>query len=352
MPKIKGSKFDDYLVATEAKREKLIGRGGDDTFSAKLADRTDRFLGNGGDDLVEGVVATLSGGRIKYDAGKVNFLGGSGFDTLSVELHVGDDARTVLRGPGGTQKSVELIEYRLSNFNGSSAGLADAPNIVGTGRDEAVIIEGLGRSVDSTLGGYWSPSTLKLDMGGGDDLFGIKDGVHSGNLSTTRVTLKMGGGDDRVALGSAADGSTVNLGRGDDILFSGRDRMVQTFKGGAGDDAFVFDGFGGYGQMTDVVRTGTGKDSIVLGAMDFWTGKIANVTDFSKKKDKFVIEGDRDAFVFAEDDPGQFDYGNLWFSRSEGVLYWDDRAVIDLGGREQLTMKNFEFVDSLDDYYL
>ncbi len=300
----------------------LYGEDGDDTIAAGAGN--DRVYGGTGNDwLIVGFVGGIDVDRVWGGAGddliSVNSFnggevyGGSGFDTLSMNLIAVNDAVAIaLPGIGGAT---------LTNPNGLLLHSVEAL-WVSTGRGDDTIFGGIhadhievrgGANVVNALGGgdvitYNTGSANLIDAGDGVDtlrvihfvtdplLFTVSGTSASDNFGskitrTERFDVYGGSSADQVTLGArddrftAGDGDDLAYGRGGNDQLSG-DRGNDNLSGGNGDDTLL----GGVGN--DVLNGGPGLDRLIGGDGDDTLVGAA---------DRDILVGGRGADVFRFD---------------------------------------------------
>ena len=158
----------------------------------------------------------------------------------------------------------------------------------------------------------------------------------------------------------AVDGTVINLGGGSDrIVLDGYAR--ETVNGGKGSDTFVLD-HALWTVHTDTVKTGGGRDKIIVGGAPIVTAPLGNVADFNSKRDKIglAIDGNGSKpfdVVFSLEELASERASNpdayrteYWLMDNEagtlGYIYNGNvREILDFGGATDLSERNFFRVD-------
>ena len=343
---IRGTRGDDYLFSylfgeNRFTSDVVKGLAGDDDLIFNALRDRDRFEGGTGDDVLSEVDLYLPVGR-KALARGIDFDGGAGFDTIEVELTV--DRHDSQGNLTHLFRNVDRVEARLVDVILDAQGSRPLDGFVLKGSKQAEEV------------------TLKLDAGTGAD--GAK--------------VKLAGGDDVFILDFYydADGfgrTSVDLGRGRDLYRSevsnyhaAGDEVVRV-KGGAGRDTFELGGSleranGNRGAdlfilddsgPVDVLTGGAGRDTFLFDMRPLTGDMRAEVTDFRSGKDRIVIEnflaGDQVFDDFAHIGPDAPDvYAAVRYDRAEGIVYYNDRAVLDLGEGTRARVSDFVMVGDYD----
>jgi Ca2+-binding RTX toxin-like protein len=192
----------------------------------------------------------------------------------------------------------------------ASGFVGDGLDLVGTDGFNSLFGEEKGDFIDARN------SSDLIDGGAGNDLIKAGLGGDFINGGTGDDIIFGEGGKDVIFAGSGND--SVDGGDGNDVIFgsSGDDSLLgglgdDTVLGGDGNDTVI----GGSGN--DILFGNAGKDVFAFDASDFSSNAISRVGDFTVGEDSLVIEG------LSEDDQLSFDSKN-------GIVYYNDTAVIDL----------------------
>lgn len=348
----KGTRFDDVLSATSRKGETIKGFGGHDTFEFYGAAQKDRFEGGVGHDKLTGVELDMDAARAGSQMRGTTFVGGKGMDT--VEFSVMLDQMTFKLGTFGAKlKSVEVRAYDVY-FSGPGEPGQDTMKVIGGRASEFVTLRGFGgRDTDA----------LEVKMGGGKDTLNVQVS------SVDHIFINTGGGRDTVVMQNSVDGAEIKLGGGNDrILMDGYNR--ETVNAGRGNDTIVLE-HKLWTVETDTVKTGAGRDKIIVDASPIVTAPLGNVVDFNEKRDKIglTIDGNgRKPFdvVYSmkeweseqSSNPDSYLVDYWLMDNKAGTLghIWNGQVkeVLDFGSRTDLDDSNFFRVDEgyADDFLL
>jgi Ca2+-binding RTX toxin-like protein len=291
--RVRGSEFGDRIFGNGGNNT-LEGRGGNDV-----------LRGNAGDDTLDGGVggidiARFSGVRSEYTItpGGVpgsstiadNVAGRNGTDTLTgIELTEFDNTYVL------NQRVLDL---------GTFDGLVPGKQILGTNLNNAGVGDNL------TLGLNANGRVIDLAGGGTDTLTLQEFGTPVYNLNLFNVeSLVSTGGIDTVNLQNVANGMSVDLGGGFDILnlAAGANTVtvtnIEAVNGNSGSDTIVIAGNPGFVTMVtggggaDTITASADEDHIRFTAIsdspyDVPGGGLRDeVIGFDASEDKFVFEG-------------------------------------------------------------
>ena len=340
---IRGTRGDDYISAeNDPGRDVVRGLAGDDRLIFRALRDRDVFDGGTGDDSLLDVDLYLPVGR-KALARGIDFDGGAGFDTVEVELTVDrDDSRGNL---AHLWRNVDRVESRqvdvvldaqgsrpLDDFRLKGSKLAEEVTFkldVGTAADGSRVSLGGGNDV-FTVDFYYDADGFgrtSVNLGRGNDIYRSEVAAHQ--VAADEVfRVKGGGGRDTFELGASQERAN----------------------GGGGADLFVLDEHG----PVDVLRGGRGADTFLFDMRPLTGGMRAEIEDFRSGRDRVVIEnflvpGDEVYDDFAHigpDGPGV--YASVRYDRAEGIVYYDERAVLDLGAGTKAVSSDFLMVGDYD----
>ena len=345
MPIIKGTRGDDYISAQNGSGRDIVrGMSGDDTLVfQRLRDR-DRFEGGSGDDELTEVDLYLPVSRTAAGRG-IEFDGGPGFDTIEVELTVDrHDSRGFL---GHLFRNVEGVESRLVDviLDAQGSRPLDGFRLQGSKWADEVTLK-----LDYETGADGS----RIDLGAGDDVFIVDFYYDVDGFGRSRVEL--GRGDDlyrsEVASFHAVSDEAFRIEGG-----GGRDTFdlggsFERANGGKGADLFVLDE-NRPGAAPDSLKGGRGADTFLFDMRPLTGGVRAEIEDFRSGKDRVVVEnflvGDQVLDDFAHIGPDGPDvFSIMRYDRAEGLLYYGDRAVLDLGEGTRAVASDFLMVGDYD----
>lgn len=345
MPIIKGTRGDDYISSrNDAGRDIVKGMAGDDTLVfQRLRDR-DRFEGGSGDDELTDVDLYLPVSRKAAGRG-IEFDGGRGFDTIEVELTVDrHDSRGFL---GHLFKNVEGVESRLVDIILDAQGSRplDGFRLQGSKWADDVTLR-----LDNGTGADGS----KIDLGAGDDVFTFDFYYDADGFG--RSLVELGRGDDlyrsEVAAYHAVEDEVVRVEGG-----GGRDTFelgggFERANGGKGADLFML-AANDFGARLDSLTGGRGADTFLFDMRPLTGGMRAEIEDFRSGTDRIVIEnflvGDQVLDDFAHIGPDGPDvFAAVRYDRAEGIVYYNDRAILDLGDGTRARVSDFVMVGDYD----
>lgn len=341
MPIIRGTRGDDYISAeNDPGRDVVRGLAGDDRLIFKELRDRDRFLGGPGDDVLADVDLYLPVGR-RAAARGIDFDGGGGFDAIDVELTV--DRHDVRGNLGHLFANVDRVEQRLVEV------ILDAQ---GSRPLEGFRLQGSRRAdeVTLTLDAGTGADGVRVSLGGGHDVFTL--GFYYDVDGFGRSVVSLGRGNDTyrsevIASHAVADEAIrVNGGLGRDTFEMGW--SFERANGGRGADLFLLEENRG-GVAADVLRGGHGGDTFLFEMRPLSGGVRAEIRDFESGRDRVVIEnfllGDQvrdDVTHVGPDAPDVFE--PLRYDRAEGLLYYGDHAVLDLGRGTEAVASDFLMV--------
>jgi len=336
---------DDVFLATSTTRETFYGRGGDDRFTFYNGtnpwfdrDFSDRFIGGSGNDLIYG----LNVGFTDYKTYQMlSFAGGKGYDTVRYDVTdsiTGTETISMDLGKFETlERGVELHQFFISAVvtNGADADL----DISGNSGDETV---SLSMSLANT-NEFESGVEVSVLLGGGRNTFEF---VGHQRIETNLV-VKTGKGADTIHINDSStsnsnvSGTSIATGRGKDLVVLEGMHKETVKLGGGGDTIYALSG--GFGDASDVVFTGKGKDRIFLELDEY--SKMLTVKDFNADNDVFVFDEDefRDttvtfdaAVAAAATDP------MLYMNNATNELFFGDNLLVEFSNNVTLTAANFE----------
>ncbi len=124
---------------------------------------------------------------------------------------------------------------------------------------------------------------------------------------------------------------------------------LERANGGRGADLFVLSDAG----PADVLRGGAGRDTFLFDMRPLTGDVRAKVKDFQSGRDKVVIEnfllGDGVYDDFAHIGPGGPGvYAAVRYDPAEGMVYYGERAVLDLGAGTAAVASDFVMVGDYD----
>ena len=339
-----GTRFDDVLSATSRKGETIKGFGGHDTFEFYGTAQKDRFEGGAGNDTLTGVELNSDAARFGSQVSGTTFVGGKGMDTIEFSITL--DLPTFKLGTFGMK--LKSVEHRFYDILLSGGGEWDVEQfkIVGGRASDSLFIRDHMLSRDS--------DALKVVTKGG------RDTVHVEVQEMDTIFINTGGGADTVVMSFSVDGARINLGGGNDrILMGGYNR--ETVNAGRGNDTIVLE-HKLWTVETDTVKTGAGRDKIIVDASPIVTAALGNVVDFNEKRDKIGLTIDGNGtkpfdVVYSmkeweseqETNPDAYRVDYWLMDNKAGTLgyVWNGQVkeVLDFGGRTDLDDSNFFRVD-------
>ncbi|MCP4385047.1 MAG: hypothetical protein GY798_27150, partial [Hyphomicrobiales bacterium] len=274
--------------------------------------------------IIQGDAGYDSAGRSVSSAGDVN---GDGFDDLIVGAPRGDDGgfaageAYVVFGSGsgfgsdvGGRQVIDLTSLTAAEgfiiqgdavFDYAGSSVSSAGDVNGDGFDDLIV----GAPSGADGGGYAGEAYVLLGGAfGGSTTPVITNGTAAAEM------LIGGAGDDQLSGGGGAD--VIRSGAGDDLL-TAADLTFKKIDGGSGRDTLVFAGTSETIDFTAIADnliagievldiSGTGTDTIVLGALDAFHFSDTPNADFTgaDSHKNFVVLGDTgDTIDFRDFDP-------------------------------------------------
>lgn len=340
---IEGTDGNDSIVGTPSD-DVIDARGGDDTIIGREGndviyggDGNDRIVAGDGDDVVYGgggddvvfagagrdtVFAGIGNDIVFGEEGDDALFGDAGNDTISggagVDTIAGGEDDDTLAGDAGN----DLID-----------GGAGIDSIDG-GEDQDTILAGAG---DDTASGGAGDDLFIAVAGDGNDAYDGGEGTDTYDISATSadsiIDLRAGTarsneiGDDDID-----NFENVNGGTGDDIIFASEN--VNIFRGGEGDDSFVFGSVAaagrGYGLRDRILDFAVG-DRIDLDDISAEFAEAIDATFEDQNIRRFVLIREQDNFTR----PGQIKFSYDTFDGNpvtiiQGNIDYDEDAEFEL----------------------
>lgn len=295
------------------------GQGADKITVINIADKVTVNTGTGADSITaSGVISsgtftinsgdgndTLSFSDLSsLDAAKFVINAGTGDDSIKLgatgKAIVQDKATSITIDGGDGADSIYLYNGTKLGYDSTGAAAAalttgkvaitnvenlNLADSAGTYRIESSVLSGnsyalTGKASNATLNVIILPTTSTVDLSGMSVPSTTTVTLDASNAGVS-VTIKGTGGADTVT--TSGMGDTISTGAGKDNVTG--DNFGNTVDLGSGDDTFTVVAYTVGTSTTDVVTTGTGKDTIDMSGLTFTAttkaGKTVDVTDFT-----------------------------------------------------------------------
>ena len=356
---------NDIIFGDEG-NDSLFGEEGSDTVSGGSGDDTieggegeDTLTGGAGNDLIDGGagIDNIDGGEdqdtILAGAGDDTASGGAGNDLFIAFVADGNDAYDGGEGTDTYDISATsadaIIDLRNGTARSDEIGDDEIENIenVRSGSGDDTITGGEG---DDNLAGGAGDDLFIAAAGDGSDAYDGGEGIDTYDISATStdaiIDLREGTarsneiGDDDIDNFENANGGT-----GDDIIFASEN--VNIFRGGEGDDSFVFGSVAaagrGYGLRDRILDFAVG-DRIDLDDISAEFAEAIDATFEDQNIRRFVLIREQDNFTR----PGQIKFSYDTFDGNpvtiiQGNIDYDEDAEfeLELAGTYQLGDDDF-----------
>lgn len=204
----------------------------------------------------------------------INFGAGDDFLLIRGNLQAFERESTIKMGAGNDKVQI----------NGAITGLIANPKLqldMGDGDDLLVVKNGVGSTIRSTLlfgngndsmfvGGTFNGRKENVDFGNGNNTLNIgRDLVNNGALAQSNITF--GKDNDTLVISGNFDNkeTTINMGDGSDFVQVGGQIRAGSIISGNGNDTYELGGIGWSGALgatanTINVKTGAGNDSVTI----------------------------------------------------------------------------------------
>lgn len=204
----------------------------------------------------------------------INFGAGDDFLLIRGNLQAFERESTIKMGAGNDKVQI----------NGAITGLIANPKLqldMGDGDDLLVVKNGVGSTIRSTLlfgngndsmfvGGTFNGRKENVDFGNGNNTLNIgRDLVNNGAIAQSNITF--GKDNDTLVISGNFDNkeTTINMGDGSDFVQVGGQIRAGSIISGNGNDTYELGGIGWSGALgatanTINVKTGAGNDSVTI----------------------------------------------------------------------------------------
>ena len=227
----------------------------------------------GGFGLLNGSVSD-EGGVAKPRTQDINFGAGDDFLLVRGSLQAFERDSTIKMGTGNDKVQI----------NGSIAGTVGIPKFkldMGDGDDLLVVKNGIGSTIKSTLlfgngndsmfvGGDFNGRKENVDFGNGNNTLNIgRDLINNGSLEQSKINF--GKDNDTLVISRNFDNkeTTINMGDGDNFVQVGGQIRSGSIISGSGNDTYELGGIGWGGALGQKdqslnVKTGAGNDIVTI----------------------------------------------------------------------------------------
>ncbi|BAZ46387.1 hypothetical protein NIES4102_34180 [Chondrocystis sp. NIES-4102] len=192
----------------------------------------------------------------------------------------------------------------------TSGFVGDGLDLIGTDGFNSLFGKELGDFIDAKAG----PDLI--DGGAGNDL--IQAGLGGDFINGGKGDDFIFGEGGRDVIFGADGNDSIDSGDGNDVIFGGfgNDSLMggfgdDTINGGDGNDTII----GGTGN--DILFGNSGADVFAFDVSHFASNAISRIGDFTVGEDSLVVEG-------------VSDNDQLSFNSQNGILYYNNMAVVDL----------------------
>ncbi len=353
---IEGTDGDDRIVGTP-RADVIDARSGDDTIIGREGndvihggDGNDRIVAGEGDDVIYGGagndVVFAGAGRDTVFAGVGNdiIFGEEGNDAL-----FGEEGSDTVSGGSGDD-TIEGGEGVDALTGGAGNDLIDGGagiDIIDGGEDQDTILAGAG---DDTASGGAGDDLFIAVAGDGNDAYFGDEGTDTYDISATSadaiINLRDGTARSNEIGGDDIDNfENINGGAGDDVIFASEN--VNVFRGGGGNDTFVFGSVAAAGRshgLRDRILDFAVGDRIDLDDISAEFAEAIDLTFEDQNIRRFVLIREQDNFTR----PGQIKFSYDTFDGNpvtiiQGNIDYDEDAEfeLELAGTYQLGDDDF-----------